>query len=123
MKTFIISIAVLALITVFVIISSVCLVSASGDMLMSAKALPESIYDESFNDVYRRINEKWQSTRAPMRYIAGNCESDMIEDALGDVISYYRAGDLGGYLAARNKLISNLERIKSAETFSCDSLF
>lgn len=123
MKTFIISLIVLTLITLFVIISSVYLVSADDKLIAASYKLPMFINDDGFTEAYENVAVEWKSVRAPMRYIAGNVESDLIDDALGDIFSYYRAHDLAGYLAARERLISTLERIKTAETFSCDSLF
>ncbi len=123
MKTFIVSLIVLTLITLFVIISSVCLVSADEQLIAAAYKLPTFISDDGFIEPYEAVAAQWNTVRAPMRYIAGNVESDLIDDALGDIFSYYRAHDLAGYLAARERLISTLERIKTAETFSCDSLF
>lgn len=123
MKTFIISLIVLTLITLFVIVSSFYLVSADERLIAAANKLPMFINDDVFTEVYENVSAEWKSVRAPVRYISGNIESDLIDDALGDIFSYYRAQDLAGYLSAREKLISTLERIKAAEWLSCDSLF
>ena len=123
MKAFIIALAVFVTVCSFVVCSSVYLTRGTDSLISLAEALPDDTADDRFGTVYADISSRWDGIRGAVRCFAGHVESDLVEDALDELTSRHESGDGAGYLAAKTKLISQLDRIKSAEKFTCDSLF
>lgn len=123
MKAFIIALAVLILITAFVLFCSFYLTKNVGELITEASRLPLVLDRDDFYSVYSSFDDKWLKIRDSLRYFAGHTESDRIEDALDDLLSRYETDDLSGYVSARKRLISELERVRKAEKITCDSLF
>ncbi len=125
MKTFIIAACIFSVMLVSVIFSSWRSVSVSEELLSLAEELPESIDGTQgiFSDVIDRFNEKWMSERLFIHFVIGHTENQAIEDSLDELTERYKSGDQPGYMSARKRLISSIDRIINTESLSIDTVF
>lgn len=130
MKAFIVALAVLATVTVFVAYCSITLTSGCDALEAIAGEFPDESFSvgvdgntRGFDTAYADFMRTWAELRSSVRYFAGNIESDSVEDALDELKSRYVSGDSAGYKSALERLVSSLGRIKASESFTADSLF
>ncbi len=129
MKTFITALCVLVIISVGVTMSAMHISTACDELEELAEALPGSTNDgvpnnyAEFNDTLAQFNQIWQEHRKIMRFTVGHSETEIIDDALDDMIVRYTYGDDAGYMSARRKLIASIERICETEKCSADGIF
>ena len=124
MKAFIVALSFFIVITAFVIFTSIYMTSESNDLIVLAEKLPLTFSKtDDITPIYTDFAREWNKFRAPVRYFIGHTDADTIDDAIDEIKLRYDSGDISGYLAARAKLISTLDRIRSSESFTADSLF
>lgn len=122
MKAFIISITVFVALAVLVCASSAYFCDHGQRLLESASALPVTLDGENFERVFDGLTREWNAVRSPIRFLVGNTECELIEDATDGVAQFFRAGDRANYLRARMQLIRSIERLIATEAFSLDSI-
>lgn len=123
MKAFITALAVFFAVTGFVVFASIHLSDSADELIDIAESLPKSSEEGGFDAVFSDLYVRWCDERGAIRYFIGHTESDAIEDTLDDLETRFHRGDEAGYASARKRLLSQLDRIRSDESFSCDSLF
>ena len=129
MKSLIIAITVLAIICAGVGTSAYYVHSSCRELTEIAESLPGAVYDPNdiryaqFNDVMEKFHTIWHKKRVIIRNTVGHAETDTVDDALDEITVRFSYGDQVGYMAARRRLISQLEKIGMTEEISFDSLF
>ncbi len=124
MRTFITAVCILAVILVFVIFSSYRSTAICKELKTIAESLPNDTADSSdFDDKLKKFNATWNDERLFIHLIIGHTENQAIEDSLDDLAERHKSGDHPGYMSARKRLISAIERIIDMESLSIDTIF
>lgn len=122
MRSLIIAVCVLIIITAFTIFSTVHIRNFTADLLSIAESLP-SIGNDTFGEVKERFSREWEKHRGFLRYTVGHEETEEIDDALCDLTVRFYSHDEPGYLAAKEKLCSLLEEILASEKLAAFAVF
>ena len=125
MRAFIVALCVFFLITGFVAICAISLTDGCDRLVTLAYGFPEDVSENGrdFSLAYDSFTDFWAQERGTVRLFVGHTEADAVDDALDDLKSRADTGDGAGYLSARAKLISSIERIRMSEQFTADALF
>lgn len=125
MKTFVLALVVLILLTGIVILSAHSMVATTDGMLALLDQLPSVVIgsEADFQHTLNRLHETWEPHRWMFRCFVGHNEADRIDDGLSELRVRYVCGDRAGYMSARRALIAHLEQIRLSEQFRVDSLF
>ncbi|MGN1345369.1 MAG: DUF4363 family protein [Eubacteriales bacterium] len=127
MKAFLIALCVLLIICSGVTISAVHISHACEDLEQLVRDFPALLPDDGnhaeFNAVLDQFNAVWLRHRRIMRFTVGHTETDTIDDLLADLTIRYTHHDDAGYANAKVRLLSSIQRLRSSERFSADSVF
>lgn len=122
MKTFILSLAVLALILTLLIFTGRYLLRRARDLTDAAEAMPVSAAADrtDFRKASDRFRALWRSVRRTVRFLIGHTEADRIDELFTETLIRFAAGDSAGYLSAREKLLCAVRSLGDAEKLSFD---
>ena len=122
MKTFILSLVVLALILGLLVFTGSYLLRRSHELSEAAEAIPSSFTDDrtDFRIAAERFRTLWSSARKTVRFIIGRTEADRIDELFAEAGIRFAAGDTAGYLSAREKLLRAVRSLGDAEKLSFD---
>ena len=125
MKAFIVALCVFFLIMGFVVFCAITLTDGCDRLVSLAVGFPEVLSENGrdFSHAYNSFTDFWDEERGSVRFFVGHTEADAVDDALDDMKSRADTGDSAGYLSARSKLISSIERIRMSEQLKADALF
>ena len=114
-----------------IIINSYYVNKSSTELLDMIYSLPSDAGDLNNADAAEflafrvRINEivtAWEKFERHLKFVARYSDYEKIHTALLSLRDCFESGDAGGYLSARSKLITALERQKSNELPSLDNI-
>ena len=122
MKSLVCALSVLAVITGFVVFSSVYITRSCDELEELAYALPSITKGEEalecFSRYYPLLDEEWQQRNGYIRATVGHSDAEDIGSTLEEVMLRFKSDDLSGYKTARAKLISLIGEIRRAEELS-----
>lgn len=111
--------AVLIIVTVFVVCSSLYVDSFCTRMTLLCDKLPDTIIAANgFHDVCEVLSREWDKKLAYLRFTIGHSDTEDIVSAIEEMRIRYSTGDTAGYASARARLRSLLDEMRKAELFS-----
>ncbi len=114
MKTFVSTLCVLFLITVFVVFNSFYIPDFCGELSASL----ENVSADNFAETSAEFEKRWNECRSYVRFVVGHEDSEKVDDALDEMKSRHDSGDDSGFESAKAKLASLIEEIRRAEELS-----
>ncbi len=124
MRTFITAVCILALILIFVVFSSYRSTMIFNELKDIAESFPDDITDTlDFDGKQKKFRDAWNDECLFIHLVIGHTENQAIGDSLEDLAERHKSGDLPGYMSARRRLISAIERIIDMESLSIDTVF
>lgn len=119
MKTLIISIVILAVVTAFTVFSAMWIIDQCEEMIFLSDRLPSEIPEEADTDSFIQIcgefSNQWEKTKKFFRLIFSHEDTEEIDDIFLDLKSRFLSGDNHGYRSSREKLISAFEELIRSE--------
>jgi len=128
MRTFILSLVVLALIVGTLFFTGLFLQSRTSKLSDFAKKLPIITTDmpmpspEDFNSAAEDFSRLWNKTRKIIHFLVGHEEADKIDEAFTDLRVRFVTHDPAGCMSAREKLLQTITRLADSESFSFDTI-
>jgi len=123
MKVFILALSVLVLAALLVAADCWYIGRLCGELLRVVAGMPGETGDLSaFDTAYREFERTWVSGEKWMHILVGHEAADRVTELLTETGMRYLGRDDAGYMAAREQLCRQLEKIREGESLSADSI-
>lgn len=119
MKAFLCALSVLVLLSCAVAINAVYVQTQTDALADAIQNLPSEAEKANLDN----IRAQWDKLEPVISYSVSHKEADRIADALTDLESHQKTGEVKEYHAAREQLLELVRRLSESEGISLKSIF